>query len=101
MTTTKDEEEADRIAQNLLDNRVAACVQVFGPIRSKYWWRGKIEEAKEWVCMIKGKSSDYPKIEKLIKEIHSYEVPEILAFSISDGNKEYLKWIDGETTGKR
>jgi periplasmic divalent cation tolerance protein len=59
-----------------------------------------VEGAQEWVCMIKGKAVDYKKIEAIIKKNHSYEVPEILAFPILEGNRDYLKWIDAETSKK-
>jgi periplasmic divalent cation tolerance protein len=98
VTTTDSPDLANRIAQTLLERRAAACVQVFGPVQSKYWWKGKIEEAVEWVCMIKARSADYESIEALISEAHSYDVPEILAFSVQQGNRRYLEWLDGETS---
>jgi periplasmic divalent cation tolerance protein len=98
VTTTDSLDLANSIAQTLLEKRAAACVQVFGPVQSKYWWKGKIEEAAEWVCMIKARSADYERIEALISEAHSYDVPEILAFPVQQGSRRYLEWLEGETS---
>jgi periplasmic divalent cation tolerance protein len=98
LTTTDSLDLANSIAQTLLEKRAAACVQVFGPIQSKYWWEGKIEEAAEWVCMIKARSADYERIEALISEAHSYDVPEILAFPVQQGSRRYLEWLEAETS---
>jgi periplasmic divalent cation tolerance protein len=98
VTTTDSLELANSIAQTLLESRAAACVQVFGPVQSKYWWKGRIEEAAEWLCMIKARSADYERIEGLISEVHSYDVPEILAFPVQQGSRRYLEWLEGETS---
>ena len=98
VTTTDNPNLAHKIARALLERRAAACVQVVGPVRSKYWWKGKIEEAEEWVCMIKARAADYDRIEALITEAHSYEVPEILAFPVQMGSRRYLEWLDAETS---
>jgi periplasmic divalent cation tolerance protein len=98
VTTADSPDLAGKIAQTLLEGRAAACVQVFGPVQSKYWWKGKIEEAEEWVCMIKARSAHYDRIEALISEAHSYEVPEILAFSVQQGSQRYLEWLEAETS---
>jgi periplasmic divalent cation tolerance protein len=99
VTTTDSSDLASRIAESLLESRAAACVQVFGPVRSKYWWKGKIEEAEEWVCLIKARSMDYERIETLIRQAHSYDVPEILAFRVQQGSRRYLEWLEAETSG--
>jgi periplasmic divalent cation tolerance protein len=83
---------AGKISKQLLKERLVACIQIF-PINSAFWWQGKIENAKEWLCIIKTKKRAYKKIEKLIKQLHSYSVPEIISFEVQDGNKDYLKWI--------
>jgi periplasmic divalent cation tolerance protein len=98
VTTTDSADLASKIAQTLLENRAAACVQVVGPVRSKYWWKGKIEEAEEWVCTIKARSADYERIEAIISDAHSYDVPEILAFPVQRGSRRYLEWLDAETS---
>jgi periplasmic divalent cation tolerance protein len=99
VTTTDSSDLASRIARSLLESRAAACVQVLGPVHSKYWWKGKIEEAAEWVCMIKARSVDYDRIEALIRQAHSYDVPEILAFPVQQGSRGYLEWLEAETSG--
>ncbi len=100
VTTVDNERRANEIARKLLRERVASCVQVFGPINSSYWWKGKIEQAKEWFCLVKARSKDYRIIEAEIKKIHPYDLPEILALPILGGNADYLKWIRSETTRK-
>lgn len=97
LTTVDDEEKASEIARVLLEKRVAACVQVLGPIASSYWWKGKIERTKEWMCIAKARAADYETIESTIRGIHPYEVPEILAFPLYSGYSAYLKWIREET----
>src|SRR5216117_3005966 len=96
-TAVDSKERANKIARRLLDERVASCVQVLGPIKSTYWWRGRIERAREWICFIKARADDYPSIEASIKKIHPYDIPEILAFPVLRGNAEYLNWIRNET----
>ena len=96
MTTTSAREEADKIARLLVERRLAACVQVLGPIESVYRWQDKIETSQEWLCLIKSRQSQFPAIEQAILEVHSYEVPEILALPVTAGNPDYLKWLDGE-----
>jgi periplasmic divalent cation tolerance protein len=96
-TTTENKTQAWEIAEKLVELRLAACVQVSGPIKSAYWWQGKIETAEEWVCSVKSKTALYNKVEKAILEIHPYEVPEIIAVPVVKGSKKYLTWID-ETT---
>ena len=99
-TTVDSEKVADRVAARLLRERLASCVQVFGPIRSSYWWNGKIEHVKEWYCLIKARAKDYRSIEATISEVHSYKVPEILAAPVLEGNPDYLRWIGAETSRK-
>ena len=94
-----DSEEGARALQRLLvECRVAACVQVLGPISSTYWWEGQIEEAQEWLCLAKTQANHYDTLESLVKDSHPYEVPEILALPILTGNRDYLDWIKTETT---
>lgn len=101
LSTIDEEEKAKEITKKLLEQRVASCVQIFGPVTSSYWWKGRIEQAQEWMCLAKGKAEDYKKIEATIKSIHPYEVPEIVAIPISYGNIDYLQWIRSETTKRR
>lgn len=92
-TTTSAKKDAEMIAKELVKNKLAACVQIT-TISSIYRWKGKIERSKEYLCIIKSKGGLYKKIEKTIKKIHPYEVPEIISFDISSGNKKYFSWID-------
>lgn len=97
ITTISSKVEAEKISEALIKGRLAACVQIIGPIKSVYRWKGKIENAKEWACLIKTRKTFYKKVESAIRKIHPYEVPEIIAVSIADGSKDYLKWISSET----
>jgi periplasmic divalent cation tolerance protein len=82
------------IAQALLKNKLAACVNIIDKIESFFWWQGKIDCAEEALLLVKSKKSKLPKIIKLVKSLHSYSVPEIIALPIIAGEKKYLKWID-------
>jgi periplasmic divalent cation tolerance protein len=96
VTTTSSKEEAESIARALVERRLAACVQVAGPIASTYHWKGRLESAQEFLCIIKTRESHYLALEDAIRELHSYEVPEILAFQVSSGNRAYLDWLRDE-----
>jgi periplasmic divalent cation tolerance protein len=100
-TSVNSKKTADRIARKLLEERLAACVQVLGPIDSRYWWENRIEHAREWFCFAKARSRDYRGIQAAVKKIHPYDVPEILSFPILDGNPDYLEWIRKTTTQNR
>jgi len=92
----KKKEDAQSIAKSLVEKRLAGCVQIVGPIISTYWWKGRLDTNKEWLCIIKSKKALYGKIEKAIKDLHRYETPEIIALPIISGSKGYLKWLDDE-----
>ncbi|MEM2135476.1 MAG: divalent-cation tolerance protein CutA [Candidatus Freyarchaeota archaeon] len=96
VTTTGKKEDAKKIAQKLVEKRLAGCVQIVGPIESTYWWKGKVETSEEWLCFIKSEKSLFAELEKEIKEVHPYETPEIIAFPIVDGSKKYLEWLKSE-----
>jgi periplasmic divalent cation tolerance protein len=96
VTTVEQREDADRIARLLVEERLAACVQVVGPISSTYRWRGAIETAQEWQCWAKSRRGLYDLIEQAIRRVHPYEVPEILAIPVLAGSESYLAWLDGE-----
>ena len=87
--------EASAIAEALLKKRLAACVNITSEIDSKFWWKGKIDSAKETLVMLKTVRANFKKVEAEIKRLHSYEVPEIIAVPIVAGSKEYLSWIKG------
>jgi periplasmic divalent cation tolerance protein len=96
-TTTETKEQAQKIAQYLVEAKLAACVQITGPITSIYRWKGKVENAQEWFCLIKTTDDLYNKVEAAIKDLHTYETPEIIAVPIVKGSKEYLNWIYEES----
>ena len=96
LTTAPSQEEAVRIARMLVEERLAACVQVLGPITSLYRWQGAIETAQEWLCIAKTLRRLYPEVERAIRESHSYQVPEILAVEVAAGGADYLAWLAGE-----
>ncbi len=94
LVTAKDRKEAEKIAKALLRNKLAACVNIVGGLRSIFRWQGKLEEAKEALLLIKSRKDKFAKIVKLVKAEHSYEVPEIIAIPIAKGFKPYLDWIN-------
>lgn len=94
-TTVDSEQGARELGQRLVESSLAACVQVVGPISSTYRWKGKVETAQEWLCLIKTRHNLYDRVETVIGEKHPYEVPEIVAVTISQGSKDYLSWLDG------
>ena len=95
-TTTETKEQAEKIAQYLVETKLAACVQITGPITSIYRWKGKVENTQEWLCLIKTLDYLYNKVEAAIKSQHPYETPEIIAVPIVKGSKEYLNWLENE-----
>jgi periplasmic divalent cation tolerance protein len=96
VTTTPKKEDAQRISDYVVRGRLAACVQVIGPVASTYWWRDNVESAEEWLCLIKSRRDVYQQLEAAIREIHPYEVPEILAVPVVEGSRSYLDWLDTE-----
>ncbi len=96
-TTIDTIEGAQKIADALVEKRVAACVQVSGPITSTYWWKGQVERAQEWVCVVKTRKDLYNSAETTICQLHSYDEPEIIATAIIEGSQGYLRWIEKET----
>jgi periplasmic divalent cation tolerance protein len=97
VTTVDSEEAADQLARSIIGARLAACVQIVGPIRSLYWWQGQLEDAREWQLVVKSTSERLSALEAHIKANHSYETPEITGTEILWGSREYLDWISAET----
>jgi periplasmic divalent cation tolerance protein len=93
LTTTSSKNEADLIASKLVAQKLAACVQINGPIESVYEWDGKLEKSQEWQLFIKTKKTLFQDIEKEIKALHSYDVPEIVSIDIENASKEYGDWV--------
>jgi len=94
MTTTDSLEAARALARSAVEARVAACAQISGPIESVYRWQGEVELAQEWTVVFKAREVAYQMLENHIKANHSYEVPEIVATPISQGNPAYLSWVE-------
>ncbi len=92
--TASNKKEAGNIARGLLKNKLAACVNIIENVNSLFWWQGKIDQADEVLLIIKSKKSKLAAVIKLVKSMHSYDVPEIIALPIIGGDKIYLKWID-------
>ena len=95
-TTTENKDDARIIAETVVKKRLAACAQVVGAITSTYWWEGAIEEAEEWLCIMKSRKDLYGKLEEAILDVHSYDVPEIVAVPIVSGSQSYLQWLNKE-----
>ena len=93
-TTVATQADAERIAAALVEERLAACVQIAGPIISTYRWQGAIERATEWHCHCKTTRARYPALEARLRELHPYETPEIIALPIVAGFPAYLAWIE-------
>lgn len=91
--TTATRKEADKIAQAIVEKRLAACVSILPEVYSRYWWKGRLEYDRELLLMVKTTTRRYKALEKLVRSIHSYEAPEILALPVAAGNPDYLKWL--------
>ena len=96
--TASSQEEAERLANDAVERRLAACAQVHGPIASTYHWEGRIEHAAEWYCHLKTTRARVANLEARVRELHSYRNPEIIALPIVAGSAEYLRWIASEST---
>ena len=90
--------ESKKIVSTLLNKRLIACANVSSKVTSSYWWKGSIEEADEIIISAKTRLALVGKITEEVKNIHSYEVPEILALPVLDGNQDYLDWLNDEIT---
>ena len=99
MTTTDSEEETGKLARGITEARLAACVQVVGPIRSTYRWRGAVERATEWLCLAKTTAAACDALMARIGELHAYDTPEITAVPIEAGGDAYLRWLAGSVGG--
>ncbi len=99
ITTTSDQKETlEKIAAQLLAEKMAACIQIMGPIESHYHWDGQCQMTKEWICHIKTHRSKFDLVEQSIQQIHHYDEPEVVALPIVQGSQGYLQWLATETT---
>jgi uncharacterized protein involved in tolerance to divalent cations/uncharacterized glyoxalase superfamily protein PhnB len=96
-TTTATRDDAERIAQELVQQQLAACVHVLGPITSTYRWHGAIETAEEWICVAKTRADLYHLVEREMQRLHKYETPQVLALPIQGAAAAYRQWVEQET----
>ena len=99
-STCDSEEQAGQIARALVEQRLAACVNILPGARSIYRWKGEIEDAAEWMLIIKSRRDLMEQLRAAIGKLHSYEVPELLAVPVVDGSESYLAWVDRELSGE-
>lgn len=99
--TAPNEAEAEKIGRVLLKERLAACVNILNGMRSLYWWEGKIDEAEETVLIVKTDKKQVAAVIKRIEEIHTYKTPCAVALEVSEGSKNYVKWIETESSGEK
>jgi periplasmic divalent cation tolerance protein len=96
LTTCESEEQAQRLARHLVEQRLAACVNILPGARSVYRWKDEIEDAAEFVLIIKSRRDVFAKLHEAIAHLHSYEIPEVIALPVVDGSDAYLRWLDRE-----
>lgn len=95
LITTASKQEAEAIAQNLLELKLIACANIVGPISSHFHWEGKIEKAEEFLVLMKSREDLFEQIAAAVGKLHSYEVPEVLALPVVAGARAYLDWLEG------
>jgi periplasmic divalent cation tolerance protein len=96
-TTCGSEEEARRLASVLIEKHLAACVNITAPVTSVYRWKGVVEDAKEWLLIIKSRRERFEDLRVVLEAAHSYELPEVLAVPVVEGSPNYLAWVEAET----
>ncbi len=95
-TTVETKQNGQEIAGIILQKRLAACVQISGPVESRYWWKDNIEQSEEFIVSMKTFSSLYQSLEQALTNVHPYEVPEIVSFELKRVSDGYLKWMESE-----
>jgi periplasmic divalent cation tolerance protein len=94
LTTIGSEDDAARLGKTLVEKQLVACVNILGPVRSVFTWKGKLEDDSERLLLMKTRSDRYPELEATLRELHPYEVPEVIAVPIEQASGAYLSWID-------
>ncbi len=97
LVTTGNEEEAAKIGRTLVEERLAACANIVPRIRSIYRWQDQVHDEQESLMILKTRAPLFSKLQKRVKELHSYEVPEIISFPVTAGLPQYLEWVSTET----
>ena len=100
LTTIGSKDGAEKLAQQLVERRVAACVNIVGPIRSLYRWKEQIEHEEEYLLLIKTTTGHAAQLQAAFKELHPYELPERVELAIEGGSEEYLAWLTAEVRGQ-
>jgi len=98
--TVSDEKEATKIVRSLLKERLIACANIVGPVSSLFWWEGKIDKASEFLVIMKSRKNLFKKLSERVKELHSYEVPEVIALPVIEGLPSYLNWLGASLYGE-
>ena len=93
IVTAPSKQEAEKIAQHLLDNQLIACANIIGPVSSVFHWSGKTEHAEEYLMLLKSRKDLFEKLSETVKALHSYDVPEILVLPVVGGSEAYLSWL--------
>jgi periplasmic divalent cation tolerance protein len=99
LSTASSEEEARKIARHLVEHRLAACVNIVPQVQSIYRWKDKVEEAGEWLLLIKTTEPAFDQVRHAIADLHSYDVPECVSLAVEDGLPDYLQWIGDSVSG--
>lgn len=99
LSTAADEASAAALARHLLEERLAACINIVPGMRSMYWWQGRIEESAECLLLIKTTAARWPALKARLPQLHAYDVPELVATEITDGLEPYLRWLISEVQG--
>jgi periplasmic divalent cation tolerance protein len=94
LMTNATREEAEKITSKLLDERLIACANITGPVSSLFWWKGKISREKEFLTLMKTRAELFDELAKTVRQMHSYEVPEIIAVPILNGEQSYMEWLN-------
>ena len=95
-STCGSSEEAERVARSLVEKHLAGCVNIVAPVRSFYRWKGKVEDAVEWLLIIKTSRGRFEELRAALEQVHTYELPETIAIPVVDGSPTYLNWLEGE-----